>query len=133
MEGDASIRRDPGLFIPGKEEDGVCQRAHRNRTTRPSSGRNTNVSLNPVGGVSSVVVGPISLSRFVDRERCSEGVGRREEESEMLAGRKAKIGRAAEGLVRWTCRRPCEPVETRGLLDPCRRAAVEGRRTLEHE
>jgi hypothetical protein len=73
------------------------------------------VSLNPVGGVSSMVVGPVSLSRYVV-ENIVLGVGRREEEGEMLAGRKVKIGRVGWGVVRRTCRQP--PVEMRSPLDP---------------
>jgi hypothetical protein len=97
MEGDGSIRRDPGLFVPGEEEDAVGRRVQRQRTTRFSSGRNTKVSLNPMGGgVSSVVTRPASF-RLVSEaggERWSGGVGRREEAREVLAGRKVKIGRA---------------------------------------
>jgi hypothetical protein len=47
------------------------------------------------GASSSVVVRLVSLCRLtseVGGERCSGGVGRREEEREVLAGRKVKIG-----------------------------------------
>ncbi len=89
IDGEGSMRRDTGLEVAGVLAVGSFS-VQRHKTTRPSSGRKTRVSLKPFGE-SSVATPEIGGGR------CSGGGGNRWEPRETVVGRNAKTG----GEVVW--------------------------------